>query len=93
MKVFAAKEETRGQKPRVAVVCDGSKHASLESAVGGDTHIYKNGYLLKGKYPQLQVLEPPFPEGVTLDRLRGLHVSMTKAGVANSVSFLKNKRI
>jgi len=45
------------------VVGDGSKHASLVSAVGGDTHIYKNGYLLKGKYPQLQVLEPPFPEG------------------------------
>ena len=73
------------------MVGDGSKHASLVTAVGGDTHIYKNGYLLKGKYPQLQVLQPPFPEG--LDRLRGLHVSMTKAGVANTVSFLKNKRI
>ncbi len=53
-------------------------------------HIYKNGYLLKGKYPQIQVLQPPFPEGVTLDRLRGLHVNMTKAGVANTVSLLKN---
>ncbi len=85
--MFAAKE-TRGQKLRVAVVGDGSKHASLVSTVGGDTiHIYKYGYLLKGKYPQLQVLEPPFPEGVTLDRLRGLHVSMTKAGVAYTVSF------
>ena len=73
------------------MVADGSKHASLVTAVGGDTHIYKNGYLLKGKYPQLDVLQPPFPEGVTADRLRGLHVSMTKAGVANTVSFLKNK--
>jgi hypothetical protein len=73
------------------VVGNGSKHASLVSAVGGDTHIYKYGYPLKGKYPQLQVLEPPFPEGATLDRLRGLHVSMTKAAVANTVSFLKNK--
>ncbi len=45
------------------MVGDGSKHTSLVSAVGGDTHIYKNVYLLKGKYPQLQVLQPPFPEG------------------------------
>ena len=45
------------------------------------TYQYKNGYLLKGKYPQLHVLQPPFPEGVTLDRLRGLHVSMTKAAL------------
>jgi hypothetical protein len=54
---------------------------------------YKNVYLLKGKYPQLQVLQPPFPsEGVTLDQLRGLHVNITKAGVSNTVSsVLKNK--
>jgi hypothetical protein len=71
------------------VVGDRSKHASLVSAVGDDTHIYKNGYLLKGKYPQLQVLEPPFPEVVTLDRLRGLHVSMTKAGVGLYLDQLK----
>ncbi len=45
---------------------------------------YKNGYLLKGKYPQLQVLQPPFPEGVALDRLRGLHVNMTAAGMADA---------
>jgi hypothetical protein len=88
----APKQETRGQKPRVAVVGDGSKHASLVTAVGGDTHIYKNGHLLKGKYPQLQAPGAFFiPDGVTLDRLRGFHVSMTKAGVANTVSLLKNE--
>ncbi len=54
--------------------------------VSAVTHSDKNGYLLKGKYPQLQVLQPPFLS-VTLDRLRGL----PKAGVAHTVSFLKNK--
>jgi len=71
------------------VVCigDGSKHASLVSAVGADQHIYTNAYLLKGKYPQVQILQSPFPAGVTVERLRGLHISMTPAGVANGVIF------
>ena len=72
------------------MVCigDGSKHASLVSAVGADQHIYTNAYLLKGKYPQVQILQSPFPAGVTVERLsRGLHISMTPAGVANGVIF------
>ena len=50
-------------------------------------HIYTKAYLLKGKYPQVQILQSPFPAGVTVERLRGLHISMTPAGVANGVIF------
>ena len=71
------------------MVCigDGSKHASLVSAVGADQHIYTNAYLLKGKYPQVQILQSPFPAGVTVERLRGLHISMNPAGVENGIIF------
>ena len=69
----------------MVTIGDGSKHASLVSAVGADQHIYTNAYLLKGKYPQIQILEPPFPAGVTVERLRDLHINMTPAGVANGV--------
>ena len=83
--MFAAAKRVQGEAPRVVTIGDGSKHASLVSAVGADQHIYTNAYLLKGKYPQVQILQPPFPSGVTLERLRSLHINLTPAGVANGV--------
>ncbi len=76
------------------MVCigDGNKHASLVSAVGLDQHVYTNTYLLKGKYPQVQILQSPFPAGVTVERLRGLHISdpcwRSKRGIIFEFFFL-----
>ena len=68
-KVFGAAKRVRGEVPRVVCVGDGSKHASLVSAVG-PAYLY-NAYLLKGKYPQVQILQSLFPAGVTVERGAG----------------------
>ena len=70
-KVFAAAKRLGSTWVTIG---DGSKHASLVSAVGADQHICTNAYLLKGKYSQIQILEPPFSAGVTVERLRDLLV-------------------
>ncbi len=69
----------------MVTIGDGNKHASLVSAVGADQHIYTNAYLLKGTDPQVQILQPRFPAGVTVERLRRLHINMTAAGVAGII--------
>jgi hypothetical protein len=78
-KVFAAAKRVKSEAPRVVCIGDGSKHASLVSAVGADAYLHK--CLLKGKYSQVQLLQSPFPAGVTVERLRGLHISVTPRGI------------
>jgi hypothetical protein len=40
--------------------------------------------LLKGKYPQVQILQPPFPAGVTVEQRRGSSSSSSNFSSSSS---------